>query len=82
MRLHGGVGGESVELAGTIGDFLITGVVHAEAEEAVLAPLGPPGVANNPILFAPVAHLLVCLGLAIADHHNTVVDLEFGVAAL
>ena len=82
MRLHGGVGGESVELAGTIGDFLITGVVHAEAEEAVLAPLGAPGVANNPILFAPVAHLLVCLGLAIADHHNTVVDLEFGVAAL
>jgi hypothetical protein len=82
MRLHGWVGGESVELAGTIGDFLVASVVCAEAEEAVLAPLGPPGVANNPILFAPVAHLFVCLGLAIADHHNTVVDLEFGVATL
>jgi len=82
MRLHGWVGGESVELAGTIGDFLVASVVCAEAEEAVLAPLGPPGVANNPILFAPVAHLFFCLGLAIADNHNTVVDLEFGVATL
>jgi hypothetical protein len=82
MRLHGGDGEESLVLAGTIGDFLITGVVHAEAEEAILASFGSPGVANNPIVFAPVAHLLVCLGIAKANHYNTVIDLEFGVAAL
>ena len=51
MRLHCGVGWESVELAYSIWLALGTCAVHAESEETIFTPLATPRITDDPEFF-------------------------------
>jgi hypothetical protein len=81
VRLHCGVGRESVELADSIWLALGTSAVHAESEEAVFAPLSTPGVTHYPEFFT-VFFLLSLGSFAVSDNSDTMVYTVFLRTAL
>jgi hypothetical protein len=72
VRFHGRVCGESVQLANSIWLALGTSAVHAESEEALLAPLATPGVTHDPELLTEF-FLLGFGSLTVSDYCDTMV---------